>query len=359
MIVITEIKEYLEEQQTLTGAAYGLFDEEGRCVYSTDTIVIKESQVQTFALGDKQEKLQKDKHFAKIVLAGETAVLVTVLQENATMFGRLARLAIAHIQKAKDPDSTLEGVVTRLLLEDVSDELLRKSTEKGLKAEGVRTVFLMRFADAVPEEAGEILKNISPDAEKDLAIMLDQKTLAYIRSGRGAREEKELSKFAEEAYAMLSMELFADTRISYGMSVNHLKELRESYKAAYMAMEVAKIFYEQRRVVSYGRLGIGRLIYELPVDLCNLFLKEIFGENRLCNLDEEEQSLIERFFANNLNISETARDLFMHRNTLTFRLEKLQKHTGLDIRKFEDAMTLKLGMLVARFLQCHSEKSDQ
>ncbi|MCQ2520892.1 MAG: helix-turn-helix domain-containing protein [Lachnospiraceae bacterium] len=351
MILSAEVKEYLEEQSRITGAVYMLCDGQGRIIYGTSECEVKENKIQAFYDSEKEEKLQKEFHFLRMPMGDESAVLLTIATQTPAVFGRLAKSGILHIAKAADPDSSIEGICRKLLTGEPEEQLLRKATEKGLKADTLRTVFLVRFPEDIPEEAGEILKNISPEAEKDLAIPLDGHTLAYLRCGRGAKEEKELAKFAKEALAMLNMELFADVRIAYGMSVSLTKMLHQSYKAAYMAMEVAKIFYEDRRIASYSRLGIGRLIYELPQDLCALFLKEIFGENRLCNLDEEEQSLIERFFANNLNISETARDLFMHRNTLTFRLEKLQKHTGLDIRKFEDAMTLKLGMMVARFLQ--------
>lgn len=351
MMILSEIKEYLEEQAAITGAAYLLFDEEGRLLFETKEVKVNDAKIKEFLQSDNTEKTQKEQYLSKVRLGEMLLVLFVLSEESSAIYGKTATSAIRHISKASDPDSSEEGIFRKVLLEEPNETVYRKAIEKGMKPEAVRTVYLVSFEGEIPESVDEILKNISPEAEKDQVIPLDLKTIAYLRTGRGAKEEKELQKFGEEALAMINMELLTNAHISYGTSTTSMKELHRSYEEAYMAMEVAKIFYEERRLSSYSRLGIGRLIYELPEDLCVLFLKEIFGEKRLYQLEEEELTLIDRFFANNLNISETARDLFLHRNTLVYRLEKLQKHTGLDIRKFEDAMTLKLGMLVSRFLQ--------
>jgi carbohydrate diacid regulator len=81
------------------------------------------------------------------------------------------------------------------------------------------------------------------------------------------------------------------------------------------------------------------------MSLCEMFIKEIFGERNI-DLDDETMVTIQKFFENSLNISETARQLYIHRNTLVYRLERLEKMIGLDIRKFEDAMTFKIAMMV-------------
>ena len=118
-----------------------------------------------------------------------------------------------------------------------------------------------------------------------------------------------------------------------------------------MALEVAKIFYPMKRTIEYGNLGVGRLIYQLPVDLCQLFVKEIFGDNIPEEIDEEILSTVSKFFENNLNVSETSRQLYIHRNTLIYRIEKLQKATGLDVRVFDDALTLKIALMVVNYMK--------
>lgn len=150
---------------------------------------------------------------------------------------------------------------------------------------------------------------------------------------------------------MMNSEAMLKVRVSYGTVVQELREVSKSYKEATMAMDVGRIFYAEKNVIAYSTLGIGRLIYQLPVNLCRIFIEEIFGGNQVYDLDEETLTTINKFFENNLNVSETSRQLFIHRNTLVCRIEKLQKATGLDIRTFEDAMTFKIAMMVVNYMK--------
>ena len=142
-----------------------------------------------------------------------------------------------------------------------------------------------------------------------------------------------------------------NVRVAYGTIVQELKDVSKSYKEASMALDVGKIFYVEKKVNAYGRLGIGRLIYQLPVNLCKIYIDEIFGENDPSDFDEETLTTVNKFFENNLNVSETSRQLFVHRNTLVYRLEKLQKSTGLDVRTFDDALTFKIAMMVVNYMK--------
>ena len=141
-----------------------------------------------------------------------------------------------------------------------------------------------------------------------------------------------------------------EIRISYGMPVGEIKEVSRSYKEAKMAMDVGKIFFDERSVIAYSELGIGRLIYQLPIPLCKMFIKEIFGGRNPNEFDEETLTTINKFFENSLNVSETSRQLFIHRNTLVYRLDKLQKSTGLDLRIFEDAITFRIALMVVKYM---------
>jgi carbohydrate diacid regulator len=140
-------------------------------------------------------------------------------------------------------------------------------------------------------------------------------------------------------------------RVAYGTIVNEIKDISRSYKEAKMAMDVGRIFYEDRRVVAYNNLGIGRLIYQLPMSLCKMFIKEIFDGKTLEDFDEETITTINKFFENSLNVSETSRQLYIHRNTLVYRLDKLQKATNLDLRVFEDAITFKIALMVVKYMK--------
>ena len=150
---------------------------------------------------------------------------------------------------------------------------------------------------------------------------------------------------------MLNSEAMSSVRIAYGTIVEEIKQVSKSYKEAKMALDVGKIFYSEKKVIAYNTLGIGRLIYQLPISLCQMFMKEVFGDNIPDSLDEETLITINKFFENNLNVSETSRQLFVHRNTLVYRLEKLQKSTGLDIRVFDDALTFKIALMVVSYMK--------
>ena len=160
-----------------------------------------------------------------------------------------------------------------------------------------------------------------------------------------------MEKIARIILDMLNTEVMAKVHVAYGTIVNEIKDVSRSYKEAKMALDVGRIFYSNRNVIAYSNLGIGRLIYQLPMPLCKMFIKEIFGGKSPDDFDEETLVTINRFFDNNLNVSETSRQLYIHRNTLVYRLDKLQKMTGLDIRIFEDAITFKIALMVVKYMK--------
>ena len=148
----------------------------------------------------------------------------------------------------------------------------------------------------------------------------------------------------------LNSEFYAKVTIGIGTVVENIKDLARSYKEAQVALEVGKVFDTEKNIISYENLGIGRLIYQLPTTLCEMFLQEVFKNGSLDNLDRETLLTIQSFFENNLNVSETSRKLFVHRNTLVYRLEKIRKITGLDLREFDHAITFKVALMVKRYL---------
>ena len=162
---------------------------------------------------------------------------------------------------------------------------------------------------------------------------------------------REVYESAKSIADTVSAEAMVNIRVSYGTIIHELKDVSKSYKEAGMALDVGRIFYPGHNILAYNELGIGRLIHQLPLSLCDMFLKEVFGERDVSEFEEETLSTVYKFFENNLNISETARQLYIHRNTLVYRLEKIQKLTGLDVRVFEDALTFKIAMMVSEHMK--------
>ena len=192
-----------------------------------------------------------------------------------------------------------------------------------------------------------MVKNLFADRNRDFVTELDEQNIILIKDATDLKTEEDALHLAKTIVDNLHAEAMVRVRVGYGNTVNTLQDIAKSYQEAKMALEVGRIFNVEEETISYGKLGIGRLIYQLPMSLCNMFIKEVFGEKIPDILDDEEaMSTINKFFENNLNISETARQLYVHRNTLVYRLERIEKAIGLDIRTFDDAMTFRIAVMV-------------
>lgn len=197
----------------------------------------------------------------------------------------------------------------------------------------------------------EFLKSIFSGQKGDYITAVDERNTILIKALAEGEGYEECNHTAQIIVDMMNMEAMLNVRVAFGTIVSELKDVSKSYKEAKMALDVGKIFYAERNVSAYNTLGIGRLIYQLPVNLCQIFIHEIFGEEGPEDFDEETLTTINKFFENNLNVSETSRQLFVHRNTLVYRIEKLQKSTGLDIRVFDDALTFKIALMVVNYMK--------
>ena len=212
-----------------------------------------------------------------------------------------------------------------------------------------RVLFLLEFRSA-DETVNEILKNLFPSQTKTYLVPIAEHTIAILRPLRSGEAAEDVHHIARTIVDTLNMEALAQLHLSFSSVIDTLADLPEAFRETSLALKVGKLFYSEQTVFPYNELGIGRLIYQLPVSLCENFLKEIFGPDIPEEIDEETAATISRFFQNNLNIAETSRQLHMHRNTLIYRLEQIQKRTGLDLRLFEDAMTYKIATMVLNYL---------
>ncbi len=195
------------------------------------------------------------------------------------------------------------------------------------------------------------MRNLLGNRAKDFVTAVDEKNIIVVKELDSTDGHEELEKTARNIYALLAEDGEEDALVAYGTVVNDIKEVSKSYKEAKLALDVGKIFFGERNVIAYSTLGIGRLIYQLPIPLCKMFIREIFEGKSPDDFDEETLTTINKFFENNLNVSETSRQLYIHRNTLVYRLDKLQKSTGLDLRVFEDAITFKIALMVVKYMK--------
>ncbi len=277
-----------------------------------------------------------------------------------------------EVEGIKNGDITLRGNFPADVLVRIIEEIKAVDSREGF----LRAVIEGRFTEAEIQEKAErygfsldkryaallieqsrsgvsagLLAEIFAGEGDNVIMPLNEHSILFIKELSGKKEKDMLNKTAGSIVSTVNTELMEKVRVSCGRPVTGVSRIQDSYLQAKLAMEVAGIFYTERYVISCDELGIGRLIAELPVSLCELFMDEIFGEKKKFTLNDDELKMINSYFDRNLSLAETARDLYIHRNTLTYRIEKLQKKTGLDIRNFDDAVTLKIALMVDRYLE--------
>ena len=338
MISSQVIQKTLEELRTITRIDLCVMDVDGK-VNSTTFPVENEDfgDVSGFVESMADSQVMKGYHFFKIY-DGQSVEFILIAKggnEDAYMIGRVA---VAEIQNL---------ILDNLLLVDVYN----RAKKLHIPVEARRVVLLVETKNEKDQDAIEILKNLFVSRTNDFITAIDEKNIIIVRNLEETDNYESIESIAKMIVDMLNAEAMSQVRVSYGNIINEIKDVSRSYKEAKMALDVGKIFYVEKTIVGYNNLGIGRLIYQLPMPLCEMFMKEVFGGKLPESLDDETLNTINKFFDNNLNISETSRQLFLHRNTLVYRLEKIQKSTGLDIRVFDDALTFKIALMVSSYME--------
>jgi len=272
--------------------------------------------------------------------------------EESYMVGRMAAFQVSSLLVAYkerfDKDNFIKNLLLdNLLLVDIYNRAKKLHIETNVK----RVVFLIETKNEKDVNALETVRSLFSAKTKDFITAVDEKNIILVREVKQGENYEDLEKTANTILDMLNTEAMSKVHIAFGTVVNEIKDVSRSYKEAKMALDVGKIFYSGKNVVAYSKLGIGRLIYQLPLPLCRMFIKEIFDGKNPDEFDEETLTTINKFFENSLNVSETSRQLYIHRNTLVYRLDKLQKSTGLDLRVFEDAITFKIALMVVKYMK--------
>ena len=305
-----------------------------------------ESQADSQAAGGYQFFKIFDEHQLEFVLIahGDT--------DDVYMVGKLAvlqvqTLLVAYREKFDKDNFVKNLLLDNLLLVDIYNRAKKLHIEVGVR----RVVFLVEADETIDVQAQDALKEFFSSESNDFVTAVDEKNIIVVKELQPEDGYEEVQKIAASMLDMLSSEVMLSTRVAYGTIVNEIKEVSRSYKEAKMALEVGKIFFVDRKIIAYNALGIGRLIYQLPIPLCKMFIKEIFVDVSPDDFDEETLETISKFFENNLNVSETSRQLFIHRNTLVYRLDKLDRATGLDLRVFDDAITFQIALMVVKYMK--------
>lgn len=288
----------------------------------------------------------------------EYILIVMGAGEDVYLVGKMAAFQIQGLLVAYKERFDKDNFIKNLLLDNLLlVDIYSRAKKLHIPIDAKRVAMIVETPAIKDGNVLELVRTILGTGGQDFVTAVDENNVIIVKELTENDHAKELGRAAAHIVEALEKEEIADVRLSYGTVVGEIKDVSRSYKEAKMALDVGKIFFDERNVIAYSELGIGRLIYQLPIPLCKLFIKEIFNGRNPDEFDEETLTTINKFFENSLNVSETSRQLFIHRNTLVYRLDKLQKSTGLDLRVFEDAITFKIALMVVKYMK-YMERFD-
>jgi len=281
----------------------------------------------------------------------EYIVFVEGEDKQAERLASILSISLGSIKSLYDDKYDKASFIKNVILDNIlPSDIYLKSKELHFSNDVMRIVMLIKFVGKNEIVPYQMVQNMFPDKNKDYVISVGENDIVLVKEIKPTFDMKSVEKIAKQIADTFGTEFYTKVSIGIGTAVDSIKDLARSYKEAQVAIEVGKVFDTEKNIVSYENLGIGRLIYQLPTTLCEMFLQEVFKKGSLESLDRETLMTIQCFFENNLNVSETSRKLFVHRNTLVYRLEKVRKLTGLDLREFEHAITFKVALMVRKYL---------
>lgn len=345
----------IEGLKNISKMDMGVLDVEGKVLVSTfPEIEINKSEILNFAQSQAESQTMKNYQFFKVYDEHQLEyILITKGDSDETfLVGKMATFQLQSLLTAYKERFDKDNFIKNLLLDNLLlVDIYNRAKKLHIEVDVRRVVFILEASPDRDQGTLENIKNLFGSKSGDFITAVDEKSIIIVKELAPGEDYAQANKIAASILDVVGRDGEERTHIAYGTIVKELKEVSRSYKEARMALDVGKIFFDDRDIIAYSSLGIGRLIYQLPIPLCKMFIKEILANKSPDDFDEETLTTINKFFENNLNVSETSRQLYIHRNTLVYRLDKLQKSTGLDLRVFEDAITFKIALMVVRYMK--------
>lgn len=351
------------QMKDATDRVIGVIDRDGIIVACNDISMVgsrDEDAPVRLKLTEEEVAAIGRKTYKKLVSFGSSydfAVFAEGVDESARCLCMLAAVSLNLAKTYFDERYDKAAFIKSILFNNVLiGDIHVRARELYFEADAPRAAFLVRQIDGADMSAIDVVQSLFPDKQRDFVIGISETDIVVIKEVSAITGARELQKTAQVIQNRIRSELGIDTVIGIGAIANHLTELADAYKKANIAIEIGKVFEIGKSIITYDNLGIGRLIYQLPTTLCEIFLSEVFRKSPIESLDEETLFTINKFFENDLNVSETSRKLFVHRNTLVYRLEKIKKLTGLDLREFDNAIVFKVALMVKKYLVSQEKK---
>ncbi len=349
------LQDTIEGIKNITRTDFCVMDTEGKSLASTirNTDDFEEAVV-AFADSPAESQVMLGFQFFKVYDDNELEYIILAKgeAEDVYMIGKVAVFQIQSLLVAYKERFDKDNFIKNLLLDNLLlVDIYNRAKKLHIETDARRIVFIIETKTEKDNNALETVRTLFSSKTKDFITAVDEKNIILVKEVKPSENYEDMSKTAKVIVDMLNTEAMSSVNVAFGTIVNEIKEVSRSYKEAKLALDVGKIFYSDKKIIAYSNLGIGRLIYQLPIPLCKMFIKEIFDGKSPDDFDEETLSTINKFFENSLNVSETSRQLYIHRNTLVYRLDKLEKTTGLDLRVFEDAITFKIALMVVKYMK--------
>ncbi len=349
------LQDTIEGIKSITRIDLCVMDTEGKALASTFTAADEyEDAVLAFVNSPAESQVLQGYQFFKVSDDNQLEYIILAKGEtdDVYMIGKIAAFQVQNLLVAYKERFDKDNFIKNLLLDNLLlVDIYNRAKKLHIDTDVRRVVFIIETKNEKDTNALETVRSLFSTKTKDFITAVDEKNIILVKEVKPNETYEDMAKTANVIVDMLNTEAMTQVHVAYGTVVNEIKEVSRSYKEAKMALDVGKIFYENRNIIAYSNLGIGRLIYQLPIPLCKMFIKEIFDGRSPDEFDEETLITINKFFENSLNVSETSRQLYIHRNTLVYRLDKLQKSTGLDLRVFEDAITFKIALMVVKYMK--------
>ena len=355
MSIQRNLQKCMEDWKQISGLDFCLLSEDNSVFVATgERRIPSAGKLEDFRNGDALCTANASCCLYKVMDRDELLYILIVWGsgESTSTIGELAVCQIRSLIEAFSEKNDKNAFMQKLLLGSYSEvEAFNRAKKLHISSSCQRAVFLVETRQAGDEHALTMIRNIFSARTHDFITSVDDRGIIIVRELVSTETYENLEATAHMLVDMLGAEAMTQAWVAYSNVANGIRDLANAYKEARMALEIGKIFYSERNVFGYRKLGIGRLIYQLPEEVCEMFIEEIFDGESLDVIDGETLNIIRTFFENNLNLSETSRQLYVHRNTLVYRFEKIQKRFGLDLRSFEDALTFKIAMLVSGYLR--------
>ena len=345
----------IHQMEETIGRTVGVLDENSVIISCSDLSMIGEQKdgiINELSYGSETPVI--DGYSYKIVgltAKPDYAVFVKGDDDYALRSAGVLAVALGSLKEFSDERFDKANFVKNIILDNIlPGDIYLKSRELHFTMDVSRIVLLIRLIDKTDISTFDILQSLFPERNKDYVININETDIALVKEVKPGIDTKDIEKLARSIVDTLNAEFYSKSAVGIGTVVGSLKEIARSFREAQVSLEVGKVFDTDKSIISYDNLGIGRLIYQLPTTLCEMFLNEVFKKGSIESLDQETLYTIQKFFENNLNVSETSRKLFVHRNTLVYRLEKIRRITGLDLREFDHAIVFKVALMVKKYL---------